>query len=98
MSSITELNERFQQISLLEHLADSFEGITSLRIKEIRNGVLSSKQFFTELWTLYLQLRLDKGSDTLLFQHHYSSNKIVFVVVTSSASLSGTSIGNFYYI
>lgn len=85
MSLITEIEKSFQQISLIEDISGIFEGIASIRIRQIKNRVITSKKFFNELWQIYHQLRIDSSSH----RPAASKNKAVFIVITSTGGLSG---------
>lgn len=84
------IHEGVEQIGTIEDLASVFESIASLRIAKIKDRVVSAKDFFGELWNIYIQLRADPAQQ---LQTHKSAgphkNKDVFVVVTSEGGLSG---------
>lgn len=70
-------------------LTSVFEGIASMRIAQTKSQVLQSQQFFSELWQIYSQLRVDS-----LF--HYGRTKAdevidkqLFIIITSEGGFSG---------
>ncbi|HSX27391.1 MAG TPA: F0F1 ATP synthase subunit gamma [Patescibacteria group bacterium] len=77
-------------MSTLLELTGAFEGIASMRIAQIKNQVLQSTKFFSELWQIYSQLRVDD-----LFRFGRSStdetiiNKDLYIVVTAEGGFSG---------
>jgi F-type H+-transporting ATPase subunit gamma len=74
------------QIGTIEGLAGVFQGIASMKIAKVKDQVVSSQNFFTELWQIYSQLRADPdrqiSSDGRL-------NRQLFIVITSEGGLSG---------
>lgn len=76
------------QISTVDTLATTFKGISSHHIASLKEQVLSSKDFFADLWGVYNQLKIiPKGQ---VFERHKAKNdKTVFVVVTAEGGLSG---------
>lgn len=85
MSLITEIEKSYRQISLIEDISGIFEGIASIRIRQIKNRVITSKRFFNELWQIYHQLRIDSST----YRPAISKNKTVFIVITAAGGLSG---------
>lgn len=59
MSMSQDLLKQLDEIATIESLTEVFESIASLRIRQIKDRVVSSKTFFTELWQIYAQLRVD---------------------------------------
>lgn len=56
--AITIQNE-LGQIRTVKDLTEVFESVASMHIARIRNHVVSSQQFFAELWPTYRSLRID---------------------------------------
>jgi ATP synthase F1 gamma subunit len=70
-------------------LTNAFEGLASMRIAQIKNQVLQAQQFFSELWDIYHQLRVD---NLFRFGRHGSEkvlNKELFIAVTAEGGFSG---------
>lgn len=70
-------------------LTSIFEGIASMRISQIKDQVQQSQLFFSELWNIYTQLRVDAE-----FRYGRSvakdvSQKELFVVITGEGGFSG---------
>jgi F-type H+-transporting ATPase subunit gamma len=74
------------QITTIEGLAGVFEGIASMQIAKIKDQVVSSQQFFTELWQIYSQLRANPDRQ---IDRSSKSSRQLFVVLTSEGGLSG---------
>jgi len=74
----------------LSDLTSVFEGIASMKIAQIKNQVMQSKNFFDRLWQMYSQISV--GS-TFSFGHHVSStdiiNKELYIVITAEGGFSG---------
>lgn len=86
-------NEIFDEkvtISTMVELTSAFEGIASMRIAQIRDQVLSSQQFFADLWHIYSQLRV---GEYFHFGRTRESaqpvNKELMILITSEGSFSG---------
>ncbi len=90
MSLSQDLLKQLDEIAMIESLTEVFESIASLRIRQIKDRVVSSKAFFTELWTIYSQLRVDPR-DRLRARAKAGSkrDKNAIIIITSSGSLSG---------
>lgn len=90
MSMSQDLLKQLDEIATIESLTEVFESIASLRIRQIKDRVVSSKTFFTELWQIYAQLRVDP-KDRL--KSHIPSgrkkNKNAIIIITSAGGLSG---------
>lgn len=85
-----ELAKDLKQMNTLVTLTGVFEGIASMRIAQIKNQVLQSQDFFTELWTIYSQIRVDSE-----FRFGRSQikekviNKELYIIITAEGGFSG---------
>lgn len=84
-----EIQKQIHQVDTIVELTGVFEGIASMRISQIKNQVLQSKDFFQELWRIYSQLRVDRS-----FGYGRSSDakvieKELLVVITAEGGFSG---------
>lgn len=77
-----------QETRALEDLTGIFESIASIKIAKIRNRVVASKVFFSELWHTYEALRIDP-KDRLKRTHATDKTRDVFVAITSEGKLGG---------
>lgn len=86
----TEIAVEEQAMGTLVDLTGVFEGIASMRIALIKNQVLRSTQFFSELWGIYSQLRAD---DRFRFGRIDPEEEILdkdlFIVITAEGGFSG---------
>lgn len=90
MDQSTELQEQANSMQTLVGLTNVLEGIASLKISQVKNQVIQSKQFFGELWHIYSQIRVDskfhfgrqeRGVKTI--------NKDLIIIITAEGGLSG---------
>lgn len=79
-----------KKMNTLVTLTGVFEGIASIRISQIKNQVLQSQNFFTELWSIYNQIRVDSE---FRFGRSQVQKKIIdkelFIVITAEGGFSG---------
>jgi F-type H+-transporting ATPase subunit gamma len=87
---INDISQERDAMGTILELTSAFEGIASMRIAQIKDQVLSSEQFFGELWRIYSQIRVDE-----LF--HFGRGQAVenlvekelMILITSEGSFSG---------
>jgi|SRR5680860_399973 len=83
---LVELN----QTKTIVNLTGIFEGIASKKITQIKNQVLQSQEFFSTLWDIYTQLRVDA---IFHFGRATSQDKIInkelFIIITGEGGFSG---------
>jgi F-type H+-transporting ATPase subunit gamma len=90
MRRLNDISRERDAMSTILELTSAFEGIASMRIAQIKDQVLSSEQFFGELWRIYSQIRVDE-----LF--HFGRGQAVetpiekelMILITSEGSFSG---------
>lgn len=85
MSTIKDLQADVRQYGMVEELTEALEGISSYRIRQIKDRVLLSKQFFRELWTIYSSMRVDKPARP----SHPDHQRDLFIILTSTGGLAG---------
>lgn len=89
MSRIQEVAAQRTAMDTIVNLTSVFEGIASMRISQTKSQVQQSQQFFSELWNIYSQLRVDK----LFHYGRTESEKVIdkqlFIVITSEGGFSG---------
>lgn len=90
MSRALNLQKELAQIHTIEDLTQAFEGIASIHISHIRDRVVASKDFFSELWPIYRSLRIDPR-ERLKRENRAHKGRNVFVAVTGEGKL-GTEI------
>lgn len=89
MSRLQEVALRRAATGTIVNLTSVFEGIASMRIAQTKNQVLQSQQFFSELWQIYSQLRVDQLFHYGRTQSDEVINKQLLIVITSEGGFSG---------
>lgn len=89
MSRLQDVGAQRAAMDTIVNLTSVFEGIASMRIAQTKNQVQQSQQFFSELWQIYSQLRVDS-----LFHFGRSNSeeiidKQLYIVITSEGGFSG---------
>lgn len=92
MKRAINIKKDLVQIHTVEDITEVFESIASIKISKIRDRVVASKDFFSDLWQTYRELRIDPG-EQLKRPHRSQKDRSVFVVITSEGRLSGDVIG-----
>jgi F-type H+-transporting ATPase subunit gamma len=89
MSRLQEVAARRAAMGTIVNLTSVFEGLASMRISQIKNQVLQSQEFFSALWHIYRQIRVDNlfrfgrgGSEDVI-------PKQLFIIITSEGGFSG---------
>jgi F-type H+-transporting ATPase subunit gamma len=81
------------QLDTVGNLTAVFENIASIRIAKIKDQVVSSSKFFSDLWNIYSQLRTDPAdriTETKSPNAKDNKNKpSVYIIITSEGGLSG---------
>lgn len=97
MSKLKVLQSNVSEIDAVRDLTETFEQIASIRIKEAKDQVDFSKKFINDIWTIYSNLRIstlrEQGKDTKKIIEKTlvrgGKGKTIYVVITSTAGLSG---------
>lgn len=89
MSRLQEVAAQRVAMDTIVNLTGVFEGIASMRIAQTKNQVLQSQKFFSELWQIYSQLRVDNLFRFGRTQSEKVINKQLFIVITSEGGFSG---------
>jgi len=85
MSNVNDLQRQYEQFGVISELTEALEGIASYRIRQVKDRVLISKQFFHDLWGMYQGLRVEKPATQARTKH----SRDLYIVITSSAGLTG---------
>lgn len=88
MTRAITLKDGIVEIRTVEGLTDVFESIASIKIAQIRGRVVNSKDFFTDLWQTYRQLRIDPH-ERMQAERRGKNGRTALVAVTSQGRLSG---------
>ena len=89
MSRIQDVAAQRVAMDTIVNLTSVFEGIASMRIAQTKSQVLQSQQFFSELWNIYSQLRVDKLFRFGRTESEKVIDKQLFIVITSEGGFSG---------
>jgi len=89
MSRLTEVAARREAMTTIVGLTSVFEGLASMRIAQTKNQVQQSQAFFSELWQMYSQLRVDSLFRFGRSQEEKPINKQLYIVITSEGGFSG---------
>lgn len=81
------ISDEMEQIKTVDMLAQTFKGISSHHIAQLKNHVLQSKEFFADLWGIYIQLR--RGPRARDYSELAYPDRTVYVIVTAEGGLSG---------
>lgn len=84
-----DIAHQISQIRDIDAIAQTFKGIASINIGRIRSKVVSSQDFFGEIWTMYSQLRSNPEERITRTNELAQSQKRLFVVISSQGGLSG---------
>ncbi len=87
-----EIAKELTAIDTMVMLTDVFKSIASIRIAQIKNQVLQSKEFFDELWHIYSQIRVDtefRFGRAIFEEENEVIDKELFVVITAEGGFSG---------
>lgn len=88
MRRASSIQSELAQTHTIEDLTEVFESIASMHIARIHSRVVTSKQFFAELWQTYSGLRVDPKER--LRRSHAAKNHNVLVAITGEGKLSGS--------
>ncbi|HVO86268.1 MAG TPA: F0F1 ATP synthase subunit gamma [Candidatus Binatia bacterium] len=90
MRQLGEILKERDAMATMSELSSAFEGIASMRISQIRDQVLQSQQYFSELWRIYSQIHVDS---TFGFGRGRTNQipiqKELMILITSEGSFSG---------
>lgn len=82
------IQNQLSQIRTVEDLTEVFESVASMHIARIRNRVVASQQFFSELWPTYRSLRIDP-KERVATTRKVRKGHNAFVAITSEGKLGG---------
>lgn len=89
MSRLQEVAERRLAMGTIVNLTSVFEGLASMRIAQVKNQVLASQAFFSELWGIYKQIRVDSLFRFGRESDHDIIKKQLVIVITAEGGFSG---------
>lgn len=90
MRELNDISRERDSMGTIVKLTNAFEGVASMHIANIRDQVLSSQQFFGELWRIYSQIRVD---ELFHFGRGMSVAELIekqlMILITSEGAFSG---------
>lgn len=78
-----------QSMSTIMTLTSAFEGLSSMKIAQIKDQVVESQAFFTDLWQMYNQLRVDPVFKYGREEEQNIINKELFIGITAEGGFGG---------
>ena len=84
-----EIKADLNSMSTIVSLTSAFESLSSMKIMQTKNKVLISNQFFSEVWTIYKQLRVDVLFNFGRKVDEKVSQKEVLILITAGTGLVG---------
>jgi ATP synthase F1 gamma subunit len=87
---LADIQKEKEAMATMAQLSSAFEGIASMRISQIKDQVLQSQSFFSELWKIYSQIQ-----NTGFFGFGRNQTDIIpipkelMILITSEGSFSG---------
>lgn len=89
MSRLQEVSERRVAMATIVNLTSVFEGLASMRIAQVKNQVLQSQEFFSEIWHMYQQIRVDSLFRFGRGEGEEIIKKQLYIVITAEGGFSG---------
>jgi len=89
MSRLQDVALQRTAMDTIVNLTSVFEGIASMRIAQTKNQVQQSQQFFSELWQIYSQLRVDSLFHFGRTKQEEAIDKQLYIIITSEGGFSG---------
>ncbi|MET0779873.1 MAG: FoF1 ATP synthase subunit gamma [Candidatus Saccharimonadales bacterium] len=89
MSRLQEVAEEQIAMNTILNLTGVFEGLASMRIASVKNQVLESQAFFSEIWHIYQQLRVDSLFRFGRTTHDDIIKKQLYIVITAEGGFGG---------
>ena len=90
MSKASTQYKQYIDLATIEEVTRVFESVTSIQIRQIRDRVVASREFFHELWSMYVQLRVDSNSPVSSFLPTQNLNRTAVILISSEDTLSGS--------
>jgi ATP synthase F1 gamma subunit len=89
MSRLQEVAAERTAMATIVNLTSVFEGIASMRIAQTKDQVQQSQQFFSELWQIYSQMRVDRLFHYGRTESEDVIDKQLYIIITSEGGFSG---------
>lgn len=89
MRRLQEVAESQQAMGAIVNLTSVFEGLASMKIAQVKNQVLSGQRFFSELWGIYRQIRVDESFRFGRVSDRDLIKKQLVIIITAEGGFSG---------
>jgi ATP synthase F1 gamma subunit len=88
MNKSRRIHDQLQSVDSIDSITHILESIASIRIRQIKDEVLGSREFFQRLWAIFSQLRVSER-DINRATSQAKSNRQAVVLITANAGLTG---------
>lgn len=88
MIKARKVQEQLGSVATIDSITHILESIASIRIGQIKNEVLGSREFFLRLWTIFSQLRVS-DKDVKRVDTKPKNPRQAAILVTANAGLTG---------
>lgn len=89
MRRAIEIQAEERAMDTIVSLTSAFESLSSMSIAQTKRKVLISKGFFSEVWNIYKQIRMDVMFNFGRTSNEKPINKELLILITASGGLSG---------
>jgi F-type H+-transporting ATPase subunit gamma len=89
MRRVQDIASEEQSMRTILTLTGAFEGLSSMRIAQIKDQVVESRDFFADLWQMYSQLRVDQLFNYGREKEQEIVDKELFIGITAEGGFSG---------
>lgn len=84
-----EIKAEEQSMRTIVSLTSALESLSSMKIMQTKNKVTISNQFFSEVWSIYKQIRVDVIFNFGRQRNEAAIDKEVLILITASSGLTG---------
>lgn len=89
MRRVQDIANEEMSMRTIMTLTSAFEGLSSMRIAQIKDRVVESQAFFGDLWQMYNQLRVDPVFKYGRDEHEKVIEKELYIGITAEGGFSG---------
>ncbi|HSX29726.1 MAG TPA: F0F1 ATP synthase subunit gamma [Candidatus Saccharimonadales bacterium] len=89
MSKLQEVGEKQIAMNTILNLTGVFEGLASMRIAGVKTQVLESQNFFSEIWHIYKQIRVDSLFRFGRGEKDDVIKKQLYIIITAEGGFGG---------
>ena len=89
-ANLKKIQTSLREAQTIENVSSIFEITATIRINQVRSGVVASNEFFTDLWNAYRQLLRSMFAANLPTRT-WKFDKALSLIITSAGNFSGPS-------